>query len=100
MDLAAVRAATPLPIAVGFGIAQQMMQQGLMNPNAPSATPVAGGTAPAAASAPGSPERAAFGCGIAMSIRSLAVTAGSRSSFTSGVRITVPATRPRACSTA
>lgn len=38
---------TAAELAVGFGMAQQMMQQGLMNPNAPSASPV-GGTAPAA----------------------------------------------------
>ncbi len=43
---------TAAELAVGFGIAQQMMQQGLMNPNAPATTPVTGGTAPAAASAP------------------------------------------------
>jgi excisionase family DNA binding protein len=42
---------TAAELAVGFGIAQQMMQQGIMNPNAASATPVAGGTAPAAAAA-------------------------------------------------
>ena len=42
---------TAAELAVGFGMAQQMMQQGLMNPNAPSATPVAGGTAAAAAPA-------------------------------------------------
>jgi excisionase family DNA binding protein len=43
---------TAAELAVGFGIAQQMMQQGMMNPNAPSAPPVAGGTAPAAAASP------------------------------------------------
>jgi excisionase family DNA binding protein len=42
---------TAAELAVGFGIAQQMMQQGIMNPNAASATPVAGGTTPAAAAA-------------------------------------------------
>jgi len=39
---------TAAELAVGFGMAQQMMQQGMMNPNAPSATPVAGGTNPGA----------------------------------------------------
>lgn len=43
---------TAAELAVGFGIAQQMMQQGMMNPNAPSVAPVAGGTAPAAAASP------------------------------------------------
>jgi len=43
---------TAAELAVGFGIAQQMMQQGLMNPNAPSAPPVAGGTSPAGVTAP------------------------------------------------
>jgi excisionase family DNA binding protein len=43
---------TAAELAVGFGMAQQMMQQGMMNPNAPSATPVAGGTAPVAAAGP------------------------------------------------
>jgi excisionase family DNA binding protein len=42
---------TAAELAVGFGMAQQMMKDGMMNPNAPSATPVAGGTAPAAAPA-------------------------------------------------
>jgi excisionase family DNA binding protein len=42
---------TAAEMAVGFGMAQQMMQQGLMNPNAPSVTPIAGGTAPVAAPA-------------------------------------------------
>ena len=42
---------TAAEMAVGFGMAQQMMQQGLMNANAPSATPIAGGTTPAAAPA-------------------------------------------------
>lgn len=42
---------TAAELAVGFGIAQQMMQQGMMNTNAPSATPIAGGTAPAATAA-------------------------------------------------
>ncbi|MSO49984.1 MAG: hypothetical protein EXQ49_08810 [Acidobacteria bacterium] len=37
---------TAAELAVGFGIAQQMMQQGFMNPNAPATTPVAGGGAP------------------------------------------------------
>jgi hypothetical protein len=39
-------------LAVGFGVAQQMMQQGIMNPNAAPTTPVAGGTAPSAAGLP------------------------------------------------
>jgi len=39
---------TAAELAVGFGIAQQMMKEGMMNPNAPSAAPVAGGTAAAA----------------------------------------------------
>ena len=43
---------TAAELAVGFGMAQQMMQQGLMNPNAASAPAVAGGTAPAGATAP------------------------------------------------
>jgi excisionase family DNA binding protein len=43
---------TAAELAVGFGMAQQMMQQGLMNPNAASAPAVAGGTAPAPATAP------------------------------------------------
>jgi excisionase family DNA binding protein len=43
---------TAAELAVGFGMAQQMMNQGLMNPNAPSVTPVAGGTAGATAAAP------------------------------------------------
>ena len=42
---------TAAELAVGFGMAQQMMQQGLMNPNAASAPAVAGGTAPAAPAA-------------------------------------------------
>lgn len=42
---------TAAELAVGFGMAQQMMKDGMMNPNAPSATPVAGGhAAPVAAS--------------------------------------------------
>jgi len=40
---------TAAELAVGFGMAQQMMQQGLMNPNAPSAPAIAGGAAPAPA---------------------------------------------------
>jgi excisionase family DNA binding protein len=32
-------------LAVGFGLAQQMMQQGLMNPQAAAAAPGAGGAA-------------------------------------------------------
>ncbi len=44
---------TAAELAVGFGMAQQMMQQGLMTPNAPSATPIAGGTAAASAAATG-----------------------------------------------
>ncbi|NQW04051.1 MAG: SPFH domain-containing protein [Acidobacteria bacterium] len=43
---------TAAELAVGFGIAQQMMQQGIMNPNAPSAPAVAGGTAPAGGTMP------------------------------------------------
>jgi len=43
---------TAAELAVGFGIAQQMMQQGFMNPNAPATTQVAGGTSPAAPAAP------------------------------------------------
>jgi excisionase family DNA binding protein len=43
---------TAAELAVGFSMAQQMMQQGMMNPNAPSVPPVAGGTAPAAPAAP------------------------------------------------
>ncbi len=43
---------TAAELAVGFGIAQQMMQQGFMNPNAPATTPVTGGGAPVAAAAP------------------------------------------------
>ena len=39
---------TAAELAVGFGVAQQMMQQGLMNPNAP-ATPAVAGAPPAAA---------------------------------------------------
>ena len=42
---------TAAELAVGFGMAQQMMQQGLMNANAPSVTPIAGGTAAAAPAA-------------------------------------------------
>ncbi len=45
-------AGTAAELAMGFGMAQQMMQQGIMNPNAPATTPVAGGTAPAAAASP------------------------------------------------
>jgi excisionase family DNA binding protein len=43
---------TAAELAVGFGIAQQMMQQGIMNPNAPSAPAVADGTAPAGGTMP------------------------------------------------
>jgi len=39
-------AGTAAELAMGFGMAQQMMQQGIMNPNAPSTQPVAGGTSP------------------------------------------------------
>ena len=39
-------AGTAAELAMGFGMAQQMMQQGIMNPNAPPTTPVAGGTSP------------------------------------------------------
>jgi excisionase family DNA binding protein len=46
-------AGTAAELAMGFGMAQQMMQQGIMNPNAPATTPVAGGTAPAAAASAG-----------------------------------------------
>ncbi|MCC7186744.1 MAG: SPFH domain-containing protein [Acidobacteria bacterium] len=46
-------AGTAAELAMGFGMAQQMMQQGIMNPNAPTTTPVAGGTAPAAAASAG-----------------------------------------------
>jgi excisionase family DNA binding protein len=42
---------TAAELAVGFGMAQQMMKDGLMNPNAPSAPPIAGGTAPATSAA-------------------------------------------------
>jgi excisionase family DNA binding protein len=46
-------AGTAAELAMGFGMAQQMIQQGIMNPNAPATTPVAGGTAPAAAASAG-----------------------------------------------
>ena len=46
-------AGTAAELAMGFGMAQQMMQQGIMNPNAPTTTPVAGGTAPAASASAG-----------------------------------------------
>jgi excisionase family DNA binding protein len=46
-------AGTAAELAMGFGMAQQMMQQGIMNPNAPATTPVAGGTAPAASASAG-----------------------------------------------
>ncbi len=39
-------AGTAAELAMGFGMAQQMMQQGIMNPNAPATQPVAGGTSP------------------------------------------------------
>ena len=42
---------TAAELAVGFGMAQQMMQQGLTNANAPSVTPVVGGHAQAASPA-------------------------------------------------
>ncbi len=42
---------TAAELAIGFGIAQQMMQQGIMNPQAAAATP-AGGAAPQGATAP------------------------------------------------
>jgi excisionase family DNA binding protein len=48
-------AGTAAELAVGFGMAQEMIKQGMMNPNAPSAAPVAGGTSPAAG-APTSPD--------------------------------------------
>jgi excisionase family DNA binding protein len=48
-------AGTAAELAVGFGMAQEMIKQGMMNPNAPSAAPVAGGTSPAPA-APTSPD--------------------------------------------
>jgi excisionase family DNA binding protein len=38
-------------LAVGFGLAQQMMQQGLMNPQAAAAAPAGGIAAPAAGAA-------------------------------------------------
>lgn len=40
-------AGTAAELAMGFGMAQQMMQQGMMTSNAPATQPVAGGTAPA-----------------------------------------------------
>jgi excisionase family DNA binding protein len=46
---------TAAELAVGFGIAQEMMKQGIANPNAAPTPAVAGGTAPAAA-APAAPE--------------------------------------------
>ncbi len=46
-------AGTAAELAMGFGMAQQMMQQGIMNPNAPATTPVVGGTAPAASASAG-----------------------------------------------
>jgi excisionase family DNA binding protein len=46
-------AGTAAELAMGFGMAQQMMQQGIMNPNAPATTPVAGGTQPAAPASAG-----------------------------------------------
>jgi excisionase family DNA binding protein len=46
-------AGTAAELAMGFGMAQQMMQQGIMNPNAPATTPVAGGTTPAASASAG-----------------------------------------------
>ena len=43
---------TAAELAVGFGIAQEMMKQGITNPNAAPTPAVAGGTAPAAAAMP------------------------------------------------
>jgi excisionase family DNA binding protein len=43
---------TAAELAVGFGIAQEMMKQGIANPNAAPTPAVAGGTAPAAPAAP------------------------------------------------
>ncbi len=43
---------TAAELAVGFGIAQQMMQQGALAPNAPQATPAAGAPPAPAAAAP------------------------------------------------
>lgn len=47
-------AGTAAELAMGFGMAQQMMQQGIMNPNAPATPPVAGGTTPTSPAAPAS----------------------------------------------
>jgi len=46
---------TAAELAVGFGMAQQMMQQGLMNPQAQAAMNVGGGAAAGAAAAPAAP---------------------------------------------
>ena len=43
---------TAAELAVGFGIAQEMMKQGITNPNAAPTPAVAGGTAPAAPTTP------------------------------------------------
>lgn len=45
-------AGTAAELAMGFGMAQQMMQQGIMNPNAPPTQPVAGGTSPTPSTLP------------------------------------------------
>lgn len=69
---------TAAELAVGFGMAQQMMQQGLMQPNAPSAPPVAGGHPQAATPAIDllSPSDAATALGVSESDVMAVIEAG------------------------